>query len=136
MIKLGSSDLSKAFVGSSEVSKMYLGSELVYSKEPEVLPYDAEIEYLNCPDETTEGLYRIKFGINMTYGRGFGFTFSDLKFGGTVSNQWGVVAGTTWSTKRVQIYRNPADNQINIDWNNYIALRYSSLNQYKHTIII
>ena len=33
MIKLGISDLSKAYVGSSEVSKMYLGSELVYSAE-------------------------------------------------------------------------------------------------------
>ncbi len=76
--------------------------------------YDAEVEYLNCPDETIVGLYRIDFGINMTYGRGFGLTFSDLKFGGTVSNQWGVVAGTRWSTKRVQIYRNPADNLIKI----------------------
>lgn len=46
MIKLGSIDMSKAYVGSTEVSKMYLGSDLVYSKGPEVLPYDAEIEYL------------------------------------------------------------------------------------------
>lgn len=44
MIKLGTSDLSKAYVGSSEVSKFYLGSELVYSKIP--LPYDSQIRYL------------------------------------------------------------------------------------------
>lgn len=44
MIKLGSSDMAKAYIGSSEVSKMYLGSDLVYTKE--VLPYDAAIEYL------------------------------------------------------------------------------------------
>lgn len=46
MIKLGTSDLSKAYVGSTEVSKVYLGSELVYSSAPAPLPYDAELEYL------------------------------------------------------------------------------------------
>ena len=46
MIKLGTSDMAKAYVGSTEVSKVYLGSDLVYNKEQEVLPYDAEIEYL------------------------------------------------------------------------------------------
>lgn len=46
MIKLGSTDMAKAYVGSSEVSKMYLGSELVYENTPAVLPYDAEVEYL------------------------------------------------------------------------------------------
>lgn len=46
MIKLGTSDMAKAYVGSSEISKMYLGSDLVYSKGPEVLPYDAEIQFL------------------------------------------------------------------------------------------
>lgn len=53
MIKLGTSDMAKAYVGSTEVSKMYLGSELVYSKGTEVLPYDAEVEYL----ESTAGAY-------------------------------------------------------------------------------
>lgn len=46
MIKLGSSDMAKAYVGSTEVSKMYLGSELVWENGPAPLPYDAEIEYL------------------------------------------------------------------------------------------
>ena len=46
MIKLGTNNMAKAYVGSTEVSKMYLGSELVYSKGSEVLPYDAEVEYL------------------------------------------------------------------------------------------
>lgn len=132
MITLVNNEMTKAFLGSTEVKKICLGNEQVWPVES-ALPYDAEIEYLNCPDETTAGLYRINFGINMTYGRGFGFTFSDLKFGGT---QWGAVAGTTWSTKRVQIYRNSADNQINIDWNNSIALQNRSLDQNKHTIDI
>ena len=52
MIKLGTSDMAKAYVGSSEASKMYLGSDLVYSKKPEVLPYDAEIEYLQSNPHT------------------------------------------------------------------------------------
>ena len=43
MIKLGTSDMAKAYVGSTEVSKVYLGSELVYSSAP---TYDAEIAYL------------------------------------------------------------------------------------------
>lgn len=46
MIKLGTSDMEKAYVGSTEVSKMYLGSELVYENAPAPLPYDAEVEYL------------------------------------------------------------------------------------------
>lgn len=46
MIKLGSSDMAKAYVGSTEVSKVYLGSELVYSAAPIPLPYDAQVDYL------------------------------------------------------------------------------------------
>ena len=46
MIKLGTSDMAKAYVGSTEVSKVYLGSELVWENGPAPLPYDAEIEYL------------------------------------------------------------------------------------------
>lgn len=53
MIKLGTSDMAKAYVGSTEVSKMYLGSDLVYTKE--VLPYDAEIEYIEG------GIYQTAF---------------------------------------------------------------------------
>lgn len=34
MIKLGSSDMAKAYVGSTEVSKMYLGGDLVYENNP------------------------------------------------------------------------------------------------------
>lgn len=44
MIAFGSSDMTKAYVGSTEVTKAYLGSDLVYTKV--VLPYDAEVEYL------------------------------------------------------------------------------------------
>ena len=51
MIKLCTSDMAKAYIGSSEVSKIYLGSELVYSKGSEVLPYDAEVEYLKGVDK-------------------------------------------------------------------------------------
>lgn len=46
MIKLGTSDMAKAYVGSTEVSKMYFGNGLVYSKGSEVLPYDAQLFYL------------------------------------------------------------------------------------------
>lgn len=46
MIALGSTEISKMYLGADEVDKIYLGSELVYSKEPQVLPYDAEVEYL------------------------------------------------------------------------------------------
>lgn len=46
MIKLGTSEMAKAYVGSDEVSKIFLGSELVWEKQASVLPYDAEVEYL------------------------------------------------------------------------------------------
>ena len=46
MIKLGTSDMAKAYIGSDEVSKIYLGSDLVYSAGLAPLPYDAEVEYI------------------------------------------------------------------------------------------
>jgi len=46
MIAVGGNEITKAFVADTEIDKMYLGSVLVYSKGPETLPYDAEIEYI------------------------------------------------------------------------------------------
>lgn len=64
MIAFGSSDMTKAYVGSTEVSKVYLGSDLVYTKN--VLPYDAEVEYLQSSGtqciETN-----IKYNVNNSY---------------------------------------------------------------------
>lgn len=54
-MKLGTSDIAKAYVGSSEVSKMYLGSDLVYENTP---PYDSKIEYIQ-----TDGTAYIDTGI-------------------------------------------------------------------------
>lgn len=45
-MKIGSSDISKVYLGTDDVDKMYLGSTEVYSSGPIVLPYDAEVEYL------------------------------------------------------------------------------------------
>ena len=46
-MKLGSTDISKIYLGSTEVTKAYLGSTLVHDGSPSpVLPYDAEVEYL------------------------------------------------------------------------------------------
>lgn len=94
MIKLGISDMAKAYVGSSEVSKMYLGSELVYSNG-EVLPYDAEVEYLQ-----SDGLVYINTGIKCASTTSFylSFTLPDdilsntinaCLFGGRVSGSSG-----------------------------------------------
>ena len=46
MIVFGASDMTKAYVGSTEGSKAYLGDELVWGGGSPVLPYDAEVEYL------------------------------------------------------------------------------------------
>ena len=46
MIAFEASDMTKACVGSTEVSKAYLGSDLVWGGESPVLPYNAEVEYL------------------------------------------------------------------------------------------
>lgn len=79
MIKLGSSDMSKAYVGSTEVSKVYLGSELVYQNTPPVpLPYDAEVEYL----EST-GTQYIDTGVTLNASNAKDFYF---KFG--ISSLW------------------------------------------------
>lgn len=44
-MKIGSSDITLA-LGSNDVDKAYLGNELVYSSEPQPLPYDSQVEYL------------------------------------------------------------------------------------------
>lgn len=48
MIALGNTDASKVYLGSEEISKIYLGSTQIWggSSPTPVLPYDAEIEYL------------------------------------------------------------------------------------------
>lgn len=74
MIKLGSTDMAKAYVGSTEVSKVYLGSNLVYTKE--ALPYDARLDYIESNgyqyidtgiygNETTEIEIKIKVLSNL-----------------------------------------------------------------------
>lgn len=45
-MKLGATDISKVYLGNTEVSKAYLGSTLVHGSDGPVLPYDAEVEYL------------------------------------------------------------------------------------------
>lgn len=59
MIAFEASDMTKAYVGSTEVSKAYLGDELVWGGESPVLPYDAEIEYLESSgtQEIDTGVY-------------------------------------------------------------------------------
>ena len=66
MIKLGTSDMTKAYVGTTEVSKIYLGSELVYSAAPAPLPYDAQVEYLQ-----STGTQYINTGITPDSATGF-----------------------------------------------------------------
>lgn len=45
-MKLGSTDISKVYLGSTEVTKAYLGSVQVHGGATPVLPYDAQVEYL------------------------------------------------------------------------------------------
>ena len=45
-MKLGSANVLKAYLGSNEVSRAYLGSVQVYGGASPVLPYDAQVEYL------------------------------------------------------------------------------------------
>ena len=57
MIALGNNEISKAYIGGTEIDKMYLGDELVFSNGPEVLPYDAEIEYIGS-NSSASGIYQ------------------------------------------------------------------------------
>lgn len=52
MIAKGGSSASKIYLGSTEVSKIYKGDTLVYGGTSPVLPYDAEVEYLET-DKTS-----------------------------------------------------------------------------------
>ena len=60
-MKLGSTDISKVYLGSTEVSKAYLGSVQVHGGTTPVLPYDAEVEYLQ-----SSGTQYIDTGISPT----------------------------------------------------------------------
>ena len=46
MIKLGNTQIGKAYLGSTEIKKVYKGSDVVFDNSVAPLPYDAEIEYL------------------------------------------------------------------------------------------
>lgn len=46
MINIGILDLADAYVGSTPIEKAYIGSQLVWEKSSPVLPYDAEVEYI------------------------------------------------------------------------------------------
>lgn len=45
-MKLGSTDISKIYLGNTEVSKAYFGDVQVHGGASPVLPYDAQVEYL------------------------------------------------------------------------------------------
>lgn len=63
MIALGNNEISKAYIGGTEIDKMYLGNELVFSNAPEVLPYDAEIEYIGSNSSSSNIYQYINTGI-------------------------------------------------------------------------
>ena len=46
MIKIGGTEITDIAVGSTPIEKAYIGSTLVWEKSSPVLPYDAEIEYI------------------------------------------------------------------------------------------
>lgn len=46
MINIGTLELADAYVGSTPIKKAYIGSQLVWEKDSPVLPYDAEVEYI------------------------------------------------------------------------------------------
>ena len=50
MKKIGEYDFVKRYIGDNEVKKIYIGNNLIYQSEEisEVLPYDAQIEYLEA----------------------------------------------------------------------------------------
>lgn len=71
MIAKGGTSASKFYLGSSEVTKIYKGDTLVYGGTSPVLPYDAEVEYLQsdgnqyftlpvAPSEATDA-FQIEF---------------------------------------------------------------------------
>ena len=45
MINIGG-NIGELYVGSTPIEKAYIGSQLVWEKTPAVLPYDAEVEYI------------------------------------------------------------------------------------------
>lgn len=130
MIKLGTSDLSKAYVGSTEVSKMYLGSDLVYeasSVQPSILPEGyTELDYLS-----SDGAYYVDSGI-LQKGRNFVFEIK-FKWTGTVEQQFETFFGymtPSGSTPRFGfhkhngkwMYGTNATNTTNIDVDNNIHI--------------
>lgn len=51
-IYLGNTEIGQIYLGNTEISEAYLGSDLVYDAGG-VLPYDAEVEYLQSQDAGT-----------------------------------------------------------------------------------
>lgn len=82
-MKLGSTDISKIYLGSTEVSKAYLGSVQVHSGASPVLPYDAEIEYIEC-----DGSAYINTGIKTASTTSFEFSIYLPLFTDFISPPW------------------------------------------------
>ena len=68
-MKLGSTEISKIYLGSTEVSKAYLGDVQVHGGASPVLPYDAEVEYIEC-----DGSAYINTGIKTASTTSFNFS--------------------------------------------------------------
>lgn len=89
MITLGSIDIEKAYLGGTEVSEIYLGEDLVFGGiDPSVLPYDAEVEYLE-----SSGTQWINTGIKPTNTLSFSCTFDNPNNSGA-GNGYGNVFGS------------------------------------------
>ena len=78
MITKGTNQINKIAVGSNEIGRIYLGNGVVYGGEgEEVLPYDAELEYLE-----SSGTQYIDTGILATIE-----TKAEIRFAGVFDNK-------------------------------------------------
>ena len=94
MSYIGTSKIGGMYLGATKIGKAYLGSDLVYSSVQEILPYDAQVEYLY-----SDGNAYIDTGINADGGLSIECEFRQ----GATTNA--AIAGAIYNRGSVQYYR-------------------------------
>lgn len=117
MIALGSTNASKVYLGSEEISKIYLGSTQIWggsSPTPPtpVLPYDAEIEYLEG-----DGNQYIDTGFIPDDTCGMYIEVCSNGYNGSSQHIFGCIGDSTDSRWNINYAIYNQSNRIVVNWN-------------------
>lgn len=105
MINIGG-NIGEVYVGSTKIAEAYVGNQLVYRSAPEVLPYDAEVEWLG-----SSGSQYIQLPLDVAANTFFEVEFDVLIETINASSERALFGGNPWRQCLVA-YNSNANNKI------------------------